>query len=70
MAALQNPVILGIDVSKEWLDINVYGEYDVHKIDNTKRPIQDLLKRYCGALIALESTNTYHTPLNAPSPWA
>ena len=60
MAAPQNPVILGIDVSKEWLDINVYGQDDVHKIDNAKRPIHDLLKRYRGALIALESTNTYH----------
>jgi len=59
MAAPQNPVILGIDVSKEWLDVNVHGHDDVQKI-NAKRPTNTLLKRYAGALIALESTNTYH----------
>lgn len=60
MAAPENPVILGIDVSKDWVDINVHGQDEVHRIDNAKRPINDVLKPYRGAIVAVESTNTYH----------
>lgn len=55
-----NAVILGIDVSKEWLDCCVLDQADAQRIDNTKRAIMVLLKRHPGAIVALESTNTYH----------
>lgn len=63
MATPANRVILGVDVSKDWLDIHVYGQTGVEKIDNTQPAIDRLLKQFPGAAIAVEVTNTYHERL-------
>lgn len=60
MSMSAEPVILGIDVSKAWLDINVHGHDHVERIDNKKGAIKAFLKKHRGALVAIESTNTYH----------
>jgi len=54
------PVTLGIDVSKDWLDVCVYGAERVDRIDNDRRSIDTFLKCYPDAAIAVEATNTYH----------
>src|SRR5690606_7719703 len=53
-------VILGIDVSKDWLDVCPYGSQAVERIANQRRAIKALLKRYPVAALAVEATNTYH----------
>lgn len=53
-------VILGADVSKEWLDIHCYGAVGVTRIDNERAAIDALLKPYRGAAIAVEATSRYH----------
>lgn len=60
MAMLASRVILGCDVSQQWLDLNVHGESNVHQFSNKRRDINRILKRYPGAAIAIEATNTYH----------
>jgi transposase len=60
MAMTVRRVILGADVSKDWLDINVHGDEGATKIDNTRQAIDALLKDYPNAAIAVEVTNTYH----------
>lgn len=53
-------VILGIDVSKQLLDVCQYGSDSVERIANERRAIQALLKRYPSAALAVEATNVYH----------
>lgn len=53
-------VILGADVSKQWLDIHVAGTEQPQRIANEREAIDDFLKPYRGAAIAVEPTNTYH----------
>jgi len=53
-------VILGADVSKGWLDIHVEGAQGPQRINNERKAIDGFLKRYRGASIAVEPTNTYH----------
>jgi transposase len=53
-------VILGADVSKDWLDLNREGEEQVERIDNERRAIDRWLKRHRGAVIGVEATNVYH----------
>lgn len=60
MARPVSRVILGIDVSKEWLDVCRYGSPAVERIPNQRRAVQALLKRYPVAALAVEATNTYH----------
>lgn len=60
MNASHTPVILGADVSKAWLDIHVHGQIGATRIDNERRSIDTLLKRYRGAAIAIEATNRFH----------
>lgn len=59
MAMATCPVILGIDVSKDWLDVCQHGG-EVERIPNERRAINALLKRYPAAAVAVEATNTYH----------
>lgn len=54
------PVILGVDVSKDWLDVHRYGEVDVTRIDNSRAGIDTFLKPFAGAAIAVEATNRFH----------
>jgi transposase len=60
MAMKVQAVILGADVSKEWLDFNRYGEESVARIDNQRASIDAFLKGYPHAALAVEATNTYH----------
>lgn len=63
MALQASPVILGIDVSKDWLDVCQHGSDRVERIENNSRAIKALLKRYGLAALAVEATNTYHEKL-------
>lgn len=60
MAMPVSPVILGIDVSKDKLDVCQHGGDSVEEIANERGAIKALLKRYPAAAIAVEATNTYH----------
>jgi transposase len=60
MAMHTATVILGIDVSKAWIDVCRYGEERVEHLENTKPAIDGLLKQYPAAALAVEATNTYH----------
>jgi transposase len=53
-------VILGADVSKDWLDLHVEGAEEPQRIDNERKAIDGFLKGYRGAAVAVEPTNTYH----------
>lgn len=59
MAMPTRPVILGIDTSKDWLDVCPHGG-KVERIANQRRAIRSLLKGYPAAAVAIEATNTYH----------
>jgi len=63
MALQASPVILGIDVSQDWLDVCLYGSDQVERIKNDPRAIKAWLKRYSLAALAVEATNTYHETL-------
>ncbi len=65
MALQVAPVILGIDVSQDWLDICQHGSDQVERIENNPRAIRALLKRYGSAAMAVEATNIYHETLVA-----
>ena len=60
MAKRVEQVILGIDVSQGWLDICVYGQRSVERIDNRAPAIKQVLRRWPQAAIAVEATNTFH----------
>jgi transposase len=60
MAAKVQRVILGADVSKDWLDLHRDGAEQVERIDNERQAIDAWLQRYRGAAIAVEATNVYH----------
>lgn len=60
MNSVPERVILGCDVSKDWLDLHVYGQDGVCRIDNARTAIDTFLKSYRGAAIAVEATNRFH----------
>jgi transposase len=61
MAMKVQPVILGADVSKDWLDLNRHGEQSVEHIDNEPVAIEAFVRLYCAPVaLAIEATNTYH----------
>ena len=60
MAMKIERVMLGVDVAQGWLDIHQDGEETVERIANERRAIDAVLKRYAGAALAVEATNTYH----------
>jgi transposase len=60
MAMRVERVILGADVSKEWLDLHRDGAEQAERIDNERQAIDAWLQRYRGAAIAVEATNIYH----------
>lgn len=59
MAMPVAPVILGVDVSKDELDVCRHGG-SVEEIANERGAIKALLKRYPTAAIAVEATNIFH----------
>jgi len=60
MAMKTRHVMLGVDVSRGWLDIHQDGQEAVERIANERRAIDAFLKRFRDAAIAVEATNTYH----------
>ena len=62
MATQVQKVILGCDVSQEWLDYCQFGSSDTTQVPNQRRDIDRWLKSLSGrpAAIAVEATNTYH----------
>ncbi len=61
MAMHVKKVILGCDVSQQWLDYCQYGDSRTTRILNQRRDIDRWLKALGGpAAIAVEATNTYH----------
>lgn len=62
MAMLVEKVILGVDVSQQWLDFCRHGDRDTTKIGNVRRDIDRWLRVYAGTptALAVEATNTYH----------
>jgi len=60
MAIQKQSVLLGVDVSKGWLDIHQHGEEAVERIANERRAIDAFLKRFPAGALAVEATNTYH----------
>ncbi len=55
--------IVGIDVSKEWLDVAVAGGMRTERIANTPEATMALLDRQCPALVAFEPTGGYERGL-------
>ena len=62
MAMRTRKIILGVDVSQDWLDCCVYGNDDVVQIANERHAIDAWLKAYGhgDVALAIEATNTYH----------
>jgi len=63
MAVQTSAVILGIDVSKAWIDVCRSGEEQIERVDNEPAALEALLDRYPTAVLAVEATNTYHERL-------
>lgn len=64
--ASDTPVYLGIDISKDWLDVHIHPHGDTLRLANTKAGHKELLRRLRGhkvALIALEATGKWHRKL-------
>jgi transposase len=49
-------IVVGVDVAKNWLDLSVYGEAKVDRIDNTMEAIENWLDRVQPTLVAFEPT--------------
>lgn len=62
MAMHVTKIILGCDVSQQWLDLCRYGDTNTRQIGNDRRSIDRWLKPLAGqrAAIAVEATNSYH----------
>lgn len=62
MAMRTTPLTLGIDVAKDWLDIDD-GE-QIRRIDNTPKAVRSLLREFSGTIwLAVEPTNCFHVTL-------
>lgn len=59
-----NPLI-GIDVSKQWLDACSFGQANVERIDNSSKAITSWIGRAKPSLVALEPTGGYENALCA-----
>ena len=60
MAKCVEQVILGIDVSQDWLDVCVHGQPSVERVANRSTVIKRLLRGWPEAAVAVEATNTFH----------
>lgn len=64
--ASDTPVYLGIDISKDWLDVHLHPQGTTLRLANSEAGHKDLLGRLRGqpiALIALEATGKWHRAL-------
>lgn len=55
--------IVGVDVAKDWLDINIAGRNTVRRIPNGPDAISAWLDEVCPGLVAFEPTGGYERPL-------
>lgn len=55
--------IVGVDVSKEWLDFAIAGDSKVERIDNSEQAIERWLERAQPGLVAFEPTGGYERVL-------
>ena len=53
-------VIVGVDVAKNWVDVNQHEANEVERIVNARGDLEQFVRRYPTAALAIESTNTYH----------
>ena len=60
---MQDKSIVGVDVSKEWLDVSLAGKADVERLANEPTAIAAWLERTRPALIAFEPTGGYERAL-------
>ena len=61
MAKRIDPVIIGVDTSKANLDIHVYGQSVITRIDNNPKAIKGYLKQLPPLVyVGIEATNTFH----------
>ena len=59
MFIVANPDLIGVDVSKDWLDI--YDGSQTRRIDNTKESIVEYFSQFSKPIqLAIEPTNNYH----------
>lgn len=61
--AVPNKVIVGVDVSKEWLDLCLAGKAEVERIANEAEGIAAWLERVRPGLVAFEPTGGYERAL-------
>jgi transposase len=57
--------IIGVDVSKQWLDVAVAGHSHIERIANTPETIAAWLERHSPAVVAFEPTGGYERALQA-----
>lgn len=60
MAKQVTKIILGADVSKDWIDLYHQHDHTHIRIDNNRAALNEVLKAYPHAAIAVEATNTFH----------
>lgn len=61
MANITEKITLGIDVSKDQLDVCNWTSKELVEVDNNPKVIKSWLRSFCAPLrIAIESTSTYH----------
>lgn len=60
MAEQVKKIILGADISKDWIDLYDDTHGNLIRVDNQCKSIDAVLKNYPGAAIAVEATNTFH----------
>ena len=67
---MDKSIIVGVDVSKGWLDLAAAGGGQVERLDNTSEAITPWLRRVRPALVAFEPTGGYErAPADLQSPF-
>lgn len=60
---MMDKTIVGIDVSKDWLDVAYAGATAIERIDNTPQAVADWLAQAAPTLVAFEPTGGYERTL-------
>ncbi|MBF0326337.1 MAG: hypothetical protein HQL42_14875 [Alphaproteobacteria bacterium] len=66
---MDKPIIIGIDVSKEWLDAALAGEGRVERLDNTAKAIGAWLLRARPTLVWMVPRKLNLMGWTAPAHW-